>query len=127
MPRTEIEHDPVRPSDFVAEDGIVSLGALIARLHVTKGDLSAATGLPRDSLTKRARLAAPRTQQRLRDVVEILARVAPWAGSMPQAYAWYRAQPLPSFGGLTAEDLVKEGCAKAVKRHLSRIAEGGYA
>lgn len=46
---------------------------------------------------------------------------------MPQAFAWYRAQPLPSFGDRTAEDLVKEGRAEAVRRHLARIAAGGYA
>lgn len=51
----------------------------------------------------------------------------PWAGSAPQAFAWYRAQPLPSFGDRTAEDLVKEGQAEAVKAYLSRIAVGGYA
>jgi len=34
---------------------------------------------------------------------------------------------LPSFGDKTAEDLVKEGRAAAVKAYLSRIAEGGFA
>jgi hypothetical protein len=34
---------------------------------------------------------------------------------------------LPSFGDQTAEALVKEGRAEAVKRHLDRIAVGGYA
>jgi hypothetical protein len=34
---------------------------------------------------------------------------------------------LPSFGDQTAEALVKEGRAEAVKRYLDRIAVGGYA
>jgi hypothetical protein len=59
--------------------------------------------------------------------VEIINRVSPWAGSVGGAFAWYRSQPLPSFGDKTAEDLVKEGRAQAVKDYLSRIAEGGYA
>ena len=63
----------------------------------------------------------------LHDVAEIINRVLPWAGSVPQAFAWYRAQPIPSFGDRTPEDLVKEGKAEAVKAYLSRIAIGGYA
>jgi hypothetical protein len=46
---------------------------------------------------------------------------------LPQAYAWYRAQPLPSFGDRTAESLVREGRAADVLAYLDRIAEGGYA
>jgi hypothetical protein len=60
-------------------------------------------------------------------VAEIISRVLPWAGSVPQAFAWYRAQPLPAFGDQTPEDLVKEGRVEALKAHLSRIAVGGYA
>tara|TARA_Y100000031_G_C8064601_1_gene312234 strand:- start:398 stop:526 length:129 start_codon:yes stop_codon:yes gene_type:complete len=41
--------------------------------------------------------------------------------------AWFRSQPLPSFGDKTAEDLAKEGRAEAVKTYLGRIAGGGYA
>ena len=63
----------------------------------------------------------------MRDVVEIINRILPFAGSVPQAFAWYRSQPLPSFGDRTTEDLVKEGRAEAVKEYLSRIAVGGYA
>ena len=37
------------------------------------------------------------------------------------------SQPLPSFGDQTAEDLVHAGRGEAVKRYLSRIAEGGFA
>jgi hypothetical protein len=43
------------------------------------------------------------------------------------AFAWYRSQPLPPFGDQTAEDLVKEGRAEAVKTYLNRIALGGCA
>jgi hypothetical protein len=53
--------------------------------------------------------------------------VLPWAGSVLAAYAWYRSQPLPSFGDMTAEDLVRAGRANDVRGYLSRIAVGGYA
>ena len=114
-------------SELVGKDGYVSTTRLTHELHITKRELAAASGLSRDSVSKTERLKSPATQARLRDLVEIVGRILPWAGSLQQAFAWYRAQPLPSFGDQTAEDLVKEGRAEAVKRYLSRIAVGGYA
>lgn len=114
-------------SDLVTTEGLVEPNRLSARLHVTKLELARAAGLSRDAVSKTARLESAATQARLRDMVEIIARVQPWAGSLPQAFAWYRAQPLPSFGDQTAEDLVKAGRAEHVKAYLSRIAVGGFA
>lgn len=114
-------------SDVVSPDGLIATDRLVDELRITKTELANASGLSRDAVSKSARLNAQATQARLRDVVEIVNRVLPWAGSVQQAFAWYRAQPLPSFGDQTAEDLVKEGRAEAVKRYLSRIAVGGYA
>lgn len=114
-------------SEFIAPDGRVETDHLAAVLRITKTELALASGLSRDSVSKVARLNSRATQSRLRDMAEIIYRVTPWAGSLPQAFAWYRAQPLPSFGDRTPEDLVKEGRAEAVKAYLSRIAAGGYA
>jgi hypothetical protein len=113
--------------DMIEPNGAVEASRLSDMLRVSKAELAAAAGLSRDAVSKTARLHAPATQSRLRDVVEILSRVLPWCGSLPQAFAWYRAQPLPSFGDQTAEALVKEGRAEAVMRYLDRIAVGGYA
>jgi transcriptional regulator with XRE-family HTH domain len=106
---------------------IEPMDALAESLHITRLELAAASGLSRDSVSKTARRNAPATIARLRDLTEILNRATSWAGSLPLAYAWYRSQPLPSFGDQTAEDLVKQGRAEVVKAYLSRIAVGGYA
>jgi len=111
----------------LGSDGIVEPARLTNELRISKQELATAAGLSRDAVSKTARLKAPATQGRLRDFIEIIARVLPWAGSVPHAFAWYRAQPLPSFGDQTAEDLVKAGRAEAVKAYLSRLAVGGYA
>ena len=111
----------------VDSDGMVETGRLSSELRITKTELAVASGLSRDAVSKSVRLRAQATQSRLWDMAEIINRILPWAGSVPQAFAWYRAQPLPSFGDRTAEDLVKEGRAEAVKNYLSRIAVGGYA
>ena len=108
-------------------DGTIEPDRLSERLHINKAQLATAVGLSKDAVTKRSRLHAPRPQARLRDVLEILNRVEGWAGSREAAFAWYRSAPLPSFGDMTAEDLVKQGRAEAVKRYISRLAVGGYA
>ena len=63
----------------------------------------------------------------LREMLEIVGRVADWAGGPLQAMAWYRAEPLPGFGDRPAESLVKDGKAAAVRDHLDRVALGGFA
>jgi transcriptional regulator with XRE-family HTH domain len=111
----------------ISEDGLVIASTLARALHITKTDLAKTTGLSIDSISKTARLKSRPTQARLRDTVEIINRVADWSGGVGRAFAWFRSQPLPSFGDRTAEDLVKEGRADAVKAYLARIAAGGYA
>ena len=43
------------------------------------------------------------------------------------AYARFRSEALPGFGGMTAGQLVREGNAHMVRAHLDRIMAGGYA
>ena len=113
-------------ADTSTDSGLIAADRLSDLLHITRAELAAVLGLSRDAVAKTTRVGSPTTQARLRDMVEIINRVRGWAGSPQQAFAWYRSQPLPSFGDQTAEALVKEGRAEAVKRHLDRIAVGGY-
>jgi predicted NUDIX family NTP pyrophosphohydrolase len=64
---------------------------------------------------------------RLREIDEILARVAGWASGPAQAFAWYRSEPLPAFGGRTAESLVTSGELATLRDYLDSIALGGFA
>ena len=105
----------------------VSPDRLSAALHITKSELALAAGLSRDAVSKAARSGSVVTQARLREVSEIINRVIPWAGSELAAYAWYRSQPLPSFGDATAEELVRQGLGEKVRAYLGRIAAGGFA
>lgn len=59
--------------------------------------------------------------------IEIINRISPWAGGRIQAIAWYRAERIPAFGGRTAESLVKEGKAAAVRDYLDSVALGSFA
>lgn len=111
----------------ISDEGFIAANSLAKALRISQQDLAEATGLSRDSVSKTVRCKSRSTQARLRDTVEIINRVAEWSGGVGRAFAWFRSQPLPSFGDKTAEDLVKEGRAEAVKTYLARIADGGYA
>ena len=94
---------------------------------MSKTQLAQTAGLARETLYRSTRIGAPKAQGRLREMLEIISRVSEWAGGKDQAMAWYRAQPLPAFGGRTAEALVKDGKAAAVREYLDHMALGGFA
>lgn len=120
--------DPFPPfqiaQELIRPDGKVAIGDLLDALRLSRAELALALDLPEEALCEPSR---PETQRRLRDLIEILAQVAPWAGSLHGAYAWASSQPLPSFGGRTAADLLREDRAGAVASYVSRIDQGGYA
>ena len=58
---------------------------------------------------------------------EIIDRITLSAGSERQALAWYRGEPIPAFGNLTAENLVKSGKSAAVRDYLDHLERGGFA
>lgn len=118
---------PLDVRDFIGADGLVSPKTVTSILDVTQPQLAQTAGLSRDAVSKQARIRSPATQRRLRDMVEIVARVAAWAGGTQQALAWYRATPIPALGDQTAEAMVKAGHAAAVRAYLDGIAAGGYA
>jgi hypothetical protein len=55
------------------------------------------------------------------EMLEIITRISKWAGSDAQALAWYRAEPIPAFGGRTAESLVKDGKTSAVRARCGHV------
>jgi hypothetical protein len=112
---------------FLKPDGNVAIERATSELRISKADLAETVGLAAETLQRSARVEAPKTQARLREMLEIVARVSSWAGGKRQAWAWYRAEPIPAFGGRTAESLVKEGKAAAVRDYLDGVALGSFA
>jgi uncharacterized protein (DUF2384 family) len=107
--------------------GSVDIDRVADLFRMTKTQLAETVGLAPTTITKADRRTAPRTQTRVREMLEILARVRDWAGGETQAMAWYRAQPIPALDGRTAEALVKSGQAAAVRDYLDHLALGGFA
>jgi len=112
---------------YMDPTGRIVINQLADGFGMSKTQLAETAGLARETLYRAKRSRAPRTQGRLREMLEIISRVTEWAGGKEQAMAWYRAQPLPAFGGRTAEALVKEGKAAAVRDYLDHMALGGFA
>jgi hypothetical protein len=105
---------------------LIDPALLAARLRVSDRELARAAGLHPCAVSAPG-LATTDMPARLNELASILECIEPWVGSLPRAFDWYRTQPLTSFGGQTAEDLVKAGRAEHVRGYLARIAAGGYA
>ena len=114
-------------SAFQDEDRMISIDKLADSFGMSKAQLAETAGLKPDTIYRAARLNARPAQTRLREMLEILGRVAAWAGGPLHALSWYRAEPIPAFGGRTAESLVKDGKAAAVRDYLDHVATGGFA
>ncbi len=112
---------------FMLSSGHVDVDTLAAEFNVTKAALAQSLGFAEETLQRSARASAQKTQQRLREMLEILTRVEPWAGGMPQAMGWYRGQGIPALGDQTAEALVKNDQAAVVRAYLDSIATGAFA
>ncbi len=108
-------------------DGLVDADKIVAEFGMTKAALAQSLGFAEETLQRFSRVTAPKTQHRLRDMLEIMTRVAPWAGGMPQAMGWYRGQSIPALGDQTAEALVKTDQAGLVRNYLDGVAAGSYA
>jgi uncharacterized protein (DUF2384 family) len=112
---------------YFTKSGLVDIARIADLFRMSKSQLAETVGLPLTTLTKNDRAKAPKTQIRITEMLEIIARIKDWAGSEAQAVAWYRAQPIPALDGRTAEALVKSGDAGAVRDYLDHMALGGFA
>lgn len=107
--------------------GVLAPDRVAAAFSLTKFQLADILGLARETLYKPSRTNAPKTQARMREMLEIISFVEGWAGGKLQAMAWYRAHPIAAFGGRTPEALVKSGHASAMRDYLDHMAMGGFA
>ena len=109
------------------DDRLISPDRLAQHLKTTKREIGETLGISPESLSRRQRIASVSVQTSLRHLIEILNTVAPAVGNSLMAYAWYRSEPIRGFGGRTPEEIVKDGETDALKSHILRRLEGGYA
>ncbi len=112
---------------LLGKTGTAEIDDVADALGLTRTQLAETVGLGAATLTKADRRASAKARGRITELVEILDRIAGWAGGTAQALVWYRSQPIPALDGRTAEALVKTGQAAAVRDYLDHLALGGYA
>ncbi len=114
-------------TSLMDENGSLNVDDVAEAFSMSKVQLAETAGLARQVFQKSSRRDGPKAQSRIREMLEIINLVQGWAGGAAQAMAWYRAEPIPAFGGRTAEALVKSGNATAVRDYVDHLATGGYA
>jgi DNA-binding XRE family transcriptional regulator len=108
------------------QSDIIQMDKVADQFGVSRAQLADTIGVRRETLNRVSRAKSPKTQARIREMLEIIARIKDWAGGELQAFSWYRAYSIPAFGDRTAEMLVKEGRAAEVRQYLDHIALGGF-
>lgn len=111
----------------LTQDTLISPDKLANQLRTTKREIGETIGVPQESLSRKTRIASTATQTALRHLIEILNAVKPAVGNLVMAFAWFRSEPITGFGGRTPEQIVKDGEFEALRAHIRRRLEGGYA
>ena len=106
---------------------LISPDKLAAKLRTTKREIGETLGVSPASLSRKERVSSNATQTSLRHMIEILNSVVPMVGNMVMAYAWFRSEPVIGFGGRTPDQIIKNGEFEALRTHIQRKLEGGYA
>ena len=68
--------------------------------------------------------ASERLQDRLRDMVRVIAAAAELTGDTDRAVYWFMNEPLATLKRRTAAELVADGHADAVLAHLEELSNG---
>lgn len=110
-----------------ADDGFFAPRKIADAFHTTSEEVARTAGLGRDAVQRRERSRSPKTQRRLREMVEVINKVEPRYGSELIAYAWYRSEPLPGFSGQTAMQLVRDGRVDEVLDYIDAVDAGVHA
>lgn len=110
-----------------ADEGFFAPQKIAKALRTTNDEVARSVGLGRDAVQRKERIRSDKTQRRLREMVEILNKVAPRFGSFMMAYAWYRSEPLPGFSGQTPMQLVRTGRADDVLDYIDAVDAGIHA
>jgi uncharacterized protein (DUF2384 family) len=113
-------------SDMIDEvRGGISPRKVGEALKVPMSDLARIAQVHRNTLAHRPE--SPVVQARLGEIAGIITAATELTGDRARAIVWFRHQPLAGFGGRTAEALVADGHADAVKQHIEMLRDGGYA
>lgn len=113
--------------DQFTDGGFFAPRKIAEVLRTTSEEIARTAGLGKDAVQRKDRALSPKTQQRLREMIEVINKVEPRFGSSLIAYAWYRSEPLSGFSGQTAMQLVRGGRADEVLEYIDAVDAGVHA
>jgi hypothetical protein len=112
---------------ITSSDGFIEPLKVANYFHTTIEEVSVFTGVALSTLKKSKRSHTPKAQSKLQAVTEIISKLTVWTNSEQLAYAWYRNEPVPAFGGLTTENVVIQGNIAKARKYIEHLALGGFA
>ena len=112
---------------ITSSDGFIEPIKVANYFHTTIEEVSVFTGVALSTLKKSKRSHTPKAQSKLQAVTEIISKLTVWTNSEQLAYAWYRNEPVPAFGGLTTENVVTQGNIAKARKYIEHLALGGFA
>ena len=92
------------------------------RAGLSQGTIARLAGVHRN--TVRANPASEPLQDRLREMIKIVASAGELTGDVEKAFFWFRNEPIADYRQKTAAELVAEGHADAVLTHLEDLRNG---
>jgi len=101
---------------FIAPDRFAS------RWGVSQARLAWLAGVHRN--TVRQNPASEQLQDRMREMVKVVAQAAELTGDIDKALFWFQNEPIRDYRGKTAADLVAEGNGAAVLAYLEDLQNG---
>lgn len=110
--------------DDIRDHDMIAPRRLAARLRLPMSQLAKLAHVNRNTMA--AKPNSPAVQAKLGQIAQIIARAAEMSGDEGRAIIWFKHMPITGFGK-TAEKLVEEGHADAVKWTLDSMEAGVYA
>lgn len=95
---------------------------LAEALELPLQKLAGIAGVHRNTLTLAP--TSPKLREAMGDMVRVLSAAHSLNGDLDRALFWFRNQPIPDFGHLTAIQLVEQGKAQAVVDYIESISGG---
>lgn len=124
---TALLHSGTTFDHVLDAEGRIVPKLIAEQYHIPIREVGSLAGVRTHTLMRRDRMYSRKTQQRLREMMNVMSRAEAMAGGhRMRAYAWYRSTPIPAFGNLTASQLVHDGHGEAVMDYLNALAEGGH-
>jgi len=112
--------------DVIDNYGYINPKKFADLFSTTIEDIALISGISLSELIEKNQYKSILTQKRLYEIILIINTVIPWCDDVLQAYYWYCSKTLPSFGNLTAEELVKQDMYSNLIKYLLRSKSGGY-